>query len=69
MDHFAIQSNSFVTESAKQADLINVRNVTKVEELNLSAAERRSVKECDRILADSRTTWHKWSEVRKQMRL
>lgn len=69
MGHFAIPIASFATESAKQVELINVRDVTKRRKMKLSAAKRRSVEECDRIMADSGTTWHPWSDVRKQLGL
>ena len=44
---------------------MEVRNVTKSKKL--TAQQKRTVAECERIMADSATTWQSWDEVRKQL--
>lgn len=68
MSELAIESISFcVTESAPAVRLVEVREVTK--KRKLSAAEKRTLDECDRIVADPATKWHDWRDVRKQLGL
>lgn len=67
MSRLTIEASSFTTESAPLMRLADVRIVTKPKKL--TPGEKRMVKECDRIVADPRTTWHSWSDVKKQLGL